>query len=163
MKYFVTISLIILSNYALGQTRPSIEYKEGSRKLMKLLGNAYFENSLGLSKDEPDTNLQFLSILFTVDSVGRVGDQFFTTLVGDTVKMPPLLIDVIKKTSGNWINHVGRTLWVEQSFSYRYMDPNKPQLVLPARMDIYEKGIRIPSSDIVILDPIPCSATVPVY
>lgn len=104
-----------------------------------------------------------LIYLFPVDSGGRIGDRIIVNLVGDTAKTPALLIDAIRKTDGMWINHTGRTVWVEQSFSHRYKGPDKLQNLLPSRMDVYENWNRDHPADFVRLDPIPCETFVPIY
>ncbi len=153
---------ILLSGYTIGQSGSLVEYKEGKRKLNRLLGNAYVNNLMKAYDPEPDTNAQYCDVLFSVDSSGKIGDRIGVTMLGDTTKPPTQVIEIIRKTDGQWINHTGRTIWVEQSFSYRYKDPDRPRpSPLPIRVDIYERW-KVDYPDLVRLEPIPCESYGPI-
>jgi hypothetical protein len=163
MKYLLLFACVTLSSHSMAQTGPLVEYKDGPRKLARLFGDAYMDNLMKAYDPEPDTNVQFFAVLFSVDSSGKVGERIIVTTVGDTTKIPAVaVIAAIRKTNGMWINHTSQTIWVEQSFSHRYKDPSKPQLLLPSRIDVYEKESMDHPRDFVRLEPIPCESYGPI-
>jgi hypothetical protein len=141
MKYVLFLSVFFTSQL-LGQERPAVEYKDGARKLWNLLEGAYTRYGSAPLTEAPDSLLHYLTILFSVDSTGKIGDQIFATTIGDTLSMPKFKVtEAIRTTSGAWINHTGRTIWVEQTFTFRYKEMIRPGFVIqPVRTDVYEKG-----------------------
>jgi hypothetical protein len=165
MKYVaLMIGLIILNSYCMSQTTALVEYKDGSHKLNHFLTMAYLRSlNSSAGPGAPDTNVQYFLVLFSVDSNGKIGGKVVVTSIGDTTRMPKLLIDIIRKTDGMWVNHTGRIIWVEQSFSYCYKDPDRPKSVLPFQMTVYENCYKEHPIDFVRLEPIHCESYPPVY
>jgi hypothetical protein len=139
MKYLLVILCIVMSYYSsTAQSKPLVEYKAGSHKFMLLLDDAYVKSLANAYDPWPDTNQQYYEVLFSIDSNGKIGDQIIVTSVGDTAKIPSMVINALRKTDGQWINHAGKTVWVEQYFCHQYVDPKKSRPpILHFGLEIY--------------------------
>lgn len=155
MKYVFLFASLFLSARSIGQGRPLVEYKDGAEPFKRLMAMAYMRSATEANGQFPDSSIHYLTILFTVDSTGRIGDQIFATTIGDTLNRPKLRVtDAIRRTSGAWINHTGHSIWVEQTFSLRSRELVKSTLPpAPVRTNVYGTGEH--PADLVRLEPIP--------
>jgi hypothetical protein len=161
MKLLFFTSFIILSVCSVAQTGPIVEYKYGNHKFTIRAGNAYVNNLMENATTGADTVSQYCEVLFTVDSSGKIGERIMIALLGDTAQPPLPLINFLRGSSGQWINHIGRTVWVEETFSYRYVDPDKQNpILLASTMDIYENGVH--PRDVIRLEPNPWTGHPPI-
>jgi hypothetical protein len=137
MKRIVFFLLICYVTNARGQQQKEIEYDSGRIGLTKLMAKSIRPEKYSDSAAWYSTDKQYL-VLLRIEKNGVLGDDISIFMSNDSL-MLPMILDVMRRTQGHWINHTGKEQMVVLPICYFFQSDEKEKPMPILRFDKYNK------------------------